>query len=81
VPGSALGAWFARSVDQELVHPLPGDGVKRAERLVHEQERRPARQRPGRCRAVLHPAGQLMRERLAEPGQADAVQQRLGFGR
>jgi hypothetical protein len=30
---------------------------------------------------VLHPAGQLMRERLAEPGQADAVQQRLGFGR
>jgi hypothetical protein len=28
---------------------------------------------------VLHPAGQLVRERLAEPGQADPVQQRGGF--
>ena len=66
-------------VQQELVHPLPGDGVQGAERLVHQQQRRPGGQRAGECRPVPHAARQLVRERVAEPAQADPFQQRSGL--
>ena len=49
--------------------------VQRAERLVHQQQRRAARERAGDRHALLHAARQLARAVLGEVGQADELEQ------
>src|SRR5215831_10418868 len=48
-------------LQQLLLHGFAGLGVKRPERLVHQQDLRIDRQRPGDAYTLLHPAGQLVR--------------------
>ena len=53
--------------------------VQRAERLVHQQQRRPGDDGPGERGPVRHPAGQLVRVCVAEPGQAYGAQDGVGL--
>src|SRR6185436_15005002 len=46
---------------QLLLHHLASLSIQRAERLIHEYERRIDRQRPRQTCALLHAAGELMR--------------------
>jgi hypothetical protein len=48
-------------------------GVQRGERLVEEEDRRTARQRPRERHPLLLPAGELVREATLEPVQADEL--------
>ena len=57
------------------VHLLAGEGVERAERLVHQQHRGLEGKRPHERGALLHAAGKLAREAAAETLEADAVEQ------
>ena len=49
-------------VEELLLQPLPGDGVDRAEGLVHQQDRRIATESPGDTDALTLPTGELVRE-------------------
>ena len=60
------------------VHPLAGHLVERAERLVHQQDRRLEGERPGDRDALLHAARQLVRVVLDEVAQLDEVEHLLG---
>ena len=64
---------------QELVlQPLAVDRVDRAERLVHQHQRRVGRERAGDADALALAAGELGRVAVAEvAGQADDLQQLL----
>ena len=53
-------------------HHLPGLHVERAERLVHQQDRRVHDQHLGKLGALAHAAGHLVRVFVAVAGQADA---------
>ena len=57
------------------VHPLAGHLVEGAERLVHEQQLRIERQRPGDRDALLHAARQLPRMPLGERLELDEAEQ------
>src|SRR5918993_65991 len=59
--------------EQLVVQPLPRHLVERAERLVHQQQRRRERERAGDRNALLHAARQLPRVVLLEAGQLDEV--------
>ena len=48
------------------VHALARQRIERAERLVHQQDLRIARQRPADAGALLHAAGQLVGISVAE---------------
>ena len=54
--------------------------VERAKRLVHEEQRRIEQQRAAQGGALLHAAGQLARELLAEVSEPYEPQQRIGAG-
>ena len=56
------------------VHPLAGHLVERPERLVHQQDRRLERERPGDRDALLHPARELARVVLQEVAQLDELE-------
>ena len=58
------------------VHRLAGERVERAERLVHQQQRRIVDQRAHQRDALLHAARQLPRVAVLETGQADQRDQR-----
>ena len=57
------------------VHLLAGEGVERAEWLVHQQHGWLVGQRPHQRGALLHAAGKLARKAAAEAFEADAVEQ------
>ena len=57
------------------LHPLARHLVERAERLVHEQQARPLGERPGDRHALLHAAGELVREVPGEVVEADEREQ------
>ena len=61
-----------------LVHALAGHLVERAERLVHEQDRRLEGERPGDGHALLHAARQLVRVVLEEVAELDQVEHLAG---
>ena len=61
--------------DQLGLHALARHLVQRAERLVHQQQRRPARERAGDRHALLHAAGELARVVPGEVGEADELEQ------
>ena len=63
---------------QLLVHVIARDLVERAERLVHQQDRRSGHERARDRDTLLHSAGELTRKRVLESLQADELQQRLG---
>jgi hypothetical protein len=54
----------------EVLQVLPGLRVHRAERLVHQQQHRIERQRPGDGDPLLHPAGQLPRVLVRGVGES-----------
>ncbi len=58
-------------LEQLEVHPLAGHLVERAERLVHQQDRRVDRQCPGDRHSLLHAARELPRVVAGEVGQLD----------
>ena len=62
---------------QLLVELVAGDLVERAERLVHQQDARPADQRPGDRHALAHAAGKLVRQRVLAAREADQLEQSL----
>ena len=65
-------------LEQLEVHPLAGHLIERAERLVHEQDRRVDGQRAGDRDALLHATGELPRVVAGEVGQLDEAQVVLG---
>ena len=65
------GAGLGADPQQLGLHVLAGHLVQRAERLVHQQQRRVGGERPGDGDALLHAAGQLPRPVLGEVGQLD----------
>src|SRR5215469_1104617 len=72
--GSARGGSDA----QELVlHRLPGQRIKRRERLVHQQDRGRDRERAREVDALAHSAGELVRIVALKAGQADELDHRL----
>ena len=62
-------------------HVVARHGVERAERLVHQQQRRVEQQRAAERGALLHAARQLARQLVAEAFQPRHVQQLLGARR
>ena len=73
-------AGFAmQPLDLDL-HRLPQLAVERAERFVHQDQRRPIDQAACQCDALLLPAGQLAREPAAESAEAHHVEHRGNFG-
>ena len=56
------------------VHPLAGHLVERAERLVHQQDRRLEGERPGDRDPLLHAARQLVRVVPGEVAELDEVE-------
>ncbi len=63
-------------VEQMILLRLAGQRVERAERLVHQQELGPRHQRPGERGALRHAARQLLRQRVGERGETDALDRR-----
>ena len=63
---------------QQVVHLHPGQRVERAERLVEQQQPRPADQGAGQRHALALAAGQHGRPVAGTIGQADIGQRRLG---
>ena len=53
-------------VDQQLLHLLARQTVKRAERLVHEQDRRVGGERAGNADPLTHAARQFIRRGLCK---------------
>ena len=64
------GAGLRADPQQLVLQPLAGHLVERAERLVHQQQRRVYGQRPGDRDPLLHAAGQLGRVVPGEVGAA-----------
>ena len=63
--------------EQLRVQPLARHLVERAERLVHQKERRVERERARDRHALLHSAGQLPRMVVAEAAQLDEIEHLL----
>ena len=59
------------NVEEQVLHSQPGQRVKRAERLVEQQDRRTPREGTGEGRPAGHPAGDLAWSVPGEPGQPD----------
>ena len=62
----AAGALDALALD-DVLEPLAGERVERAERFVAQQDRRVARQRAGEGRPLAHPGRQLVRLPIGRP--------------
>jgi hypothetical protein len=60
---------------QDVAHLGAGDLVERGERLVHQQDRRPERQRPDQRHPLLHATRQLVGVGVEEPRQPDPIEQ------
>src|SRR5882724_2113586 len=67
-------AGAAPDVEKPLTHQQTRLLVERAERLVHQQNLRVDRQRASDRHALLHPARQLARVLLGEPGEAEGAE-------
>ena len=63
--------------EQLEVEPVARHLVEGAERLVHQDQGRVERERPGDRDTLLHPAGELPRVVALEPGQLDELEQLL----
>ncbi|CEI76372.1 Putative uncharacterized protein [Pseudomonas aeruginosa] len=63
---------------QFFLHLSPGQRVQRGERLVHQQDLRLHRQRPGDRHPRLHAPGQRVRVGLGEARQADLLEAFVG---
>src|SRR5579872_1768680 len=63
------------NVDQKLLHRLARHAVERAERLVHEEDGRVGRERPGDADPLSHAAGELIRGSVGEFAQAHETEQ------
>jgi hypothetical protein len=57
--------------EQLLLHDRPRLRVERRQRLVHQKHLGVGRERAGDPYALLHPAGELVRVVLREPGEPD----------
>ena len=75
--GDAGGGDEARHL---VLQAMPGHGVERAERLVHQEDRRLLRQAARDLQALLHAAGELRRVSLGVGGEADRAQQLADAG-
>ncbi len=73
-------AGAAPDLKQRVLHRFAGQRVKRAERLVHQQQLRVVDQRAADRDALLHAAGQLARVFVLEAGEAGHGQQFAGAG-
>jgi hypothetical protein len=71
-------AGLAADPRQLELHALAGHLVQRAERLVHQQQRGPARQRAGDRHALLHAARELARPVVGELREPDQLEQLVG---
>ena len=78
VTNTVLVPVCAQMPQQLGLQPLAGHLVQRAERLVHQQQRRVHGQRPRDRDPLLHAAGQLGRVVPGEVGQPDQRQHLLG---
>ena len=65
--------------DHQLLHLPLGLGVERAERLVHEENRGPIRQRARDGDPLLHAAGKLVRIGVLELSQLHELNKALGI--
>ena len=72
--GDGLAGLHPDLLDEE-VHLVAGEGVERAERLVHQQDRRVDGEAADDRGALLHAAGQFARILVVEAGQPDAVEE------
>ncbi|MEY9542881.1 hypothetical protein ABIE85_005941 [Bradyrhizobium diazoefficiens] len=70
-------AAVGEKADEVLHQQLAGLRIQRRERLVHQQDGRPDRQRPRNPDALAHAAGELLWIGLAKIGQAGAAQRIL----
>ncbi len=75
------GAALRRQPRHLVLQVLPGHGVERAERLVHQQHVRLLGQAAGDLQALLHAAGQLQRKRIMPVAESDLLQQPGDDGR
>ena len=73
-------AGLADHLDHLAPHARPELHVDRRERLVEQHELRPRGERPGERDALAFAAGEVMRQPLLEPGEADQLDQ-LGDAR
>ncbi len=74
------GAAFRHDALQLVLQPGTGEGVERAERLVHQQQLGLHRQSPGDADALLHTAGNFVWMFVCRVRQANEFQSRLGAG-
>ena len=75
------GAGLRPDPQQLEVHALPRDLIQCAERLVEQQNIRRQHQRPRDGDALLHAAGQLMRQGVFEALQPDKIDQFVAAAR
>ncbi len=68
----------AQMPEEPLAHEEPRLLVERAERLVHEEDRRVEGERAGDGHALLHPARELARVARLEPAEPDGLEERPG---
>ena len=74
VTKTTVVAGLAADPQQLGLHVLAGHLVERAERLVHQQQRRVRGEGSGDRHPLLHAAGELPREVLGELGQLDQLE-------
>ncbi len=74
---------LAPELQQVRLHQCAGLGIERRERLVHQQDAGPVRQRARDRHALLHAARELVGVGVGEAGQTHDLDPlaRLGFGR
>ena len=65
---------LALDAEELVLQPGPGDGVDRAERLVHQQHRRVGGERAGDADALALPAGELRGVAAAVRARVEADQ-------
>ena len=71
---------IGEQADEILHQQFAGLRIQRRQRLVHQQDRRPHRQRAGDADALAHAAGQLFRIGAAKIRQARAAQRVIDHG-
>ena len=68
---------FSPNLQQLGLHELPGLGVERGERFVHQHHDGVCRERSGEIDPLLHPTGEFRRKVPLEAGQADELDEEI----
>jgi hypothetical protein len=66
-------ASFLRETEQQLLHFVPGLGVKGAKGFVHQQDQGREYQHPGQGHSLFHPAGERPGQMLVIPTETDQL--------